>query len=128
MKSLILAAAVLMMAPAPFSGDRGKELIALEQKLIGDWKAQSPCGGRFVFRADGTYELKDYGPAPYDSAGSWKVRWDALPPTLELTCKTSDIPEEVCKTTEVKLTRLDGAGLAVKHACQDEARYARVKK
>ena len=135
MKMVIVpAAAVLLVGLAhvvlaePPGKERGKELAALEQKMLGAWKGQTGCAGNFLFRADGTYELTEYGPGPYDSAGTWKVRWDALPPTLVLTCKTSEIPDEVSKTTEVKLIRLDDESLAVKHANPDVDRYARVKK
>src|SRR5690242_20170500 len=98
MKTVILsAAAVLWVGLAhvalaePPAKERGKELAALEQKLLGAWQGRIGCDGRLVFQADGTYELKQYGPAPYDSAGAWKVCWDALPPTLVLTCKTSQV-------------------------------------
>src|SRR5262245_7847389 len=134
MKMVIVPAAVLLVgltsvAPAEPTGDeRGKKLAALEQKLLGAWKGQTGCAGSFLFRADGTYELTGYGPAPYDSAGTWKVRWDALPPTLVLTCKTSEVPEEVGTTTEVKLTQLDEKNLAVQRASPDVDRYARAKK
>lgn len=107
--------------------ERGQELAALEQKLLGVWKGQTGCAGNFRFRADGSYELTEYGPGAGDSAGSWKVRWDALPPTLVLTCKTSGNPEEVGKTTEAKLIQLDQKSLGVKHANPDDDRYARVK-
>jgi len=131
---MVPAAAVLLVALAqvvlaePPGKERGKELVALEQKMVGAWEGQTGCAGSFLFRADGTYELTAYGPAPYDIAGTWKVRWDALPPTLVLTCKTSEIPDEVGKTTEVKLIQLDDESLAVKHANPDVDRYARVKK
>jgi hypothetical protein len=44
------------------------------------------------------------------------VRWDALPPTLVLTCKTCEIQELVGKTTEVKLSKLDDRSLAIEYA------------
>ena len=135
MKRVIVpAAAVLLVGLAqgvlaePPEDERGKELTALEQKMLGVWKSRGGCDGHFVFRADGTYELTEYGPGLDDNAGVWKVRWDALPPTLVLTCKTSEIPDEVGKTTEVKLIQLDDKSLAVKHANPDVDRYARVKK
>jgi hypothetical protein len=108
--------------------EREKELAALEKKMVGAWKGQSPCGGTFLFRADGTYELTGYGPAPYDTAGTWAVRWDALPPTLVLTCKTSEVAEEIGQITELKLSRLDDEGLAVQYANETVHRYARSKK
>jgi hypothetical protein len=133
MNALVVTAAVLSvgMAPVPAQppgNEWGKELAALEQKMLGDWKGQTGCAGNFLFRADGTYELTGYGPAPYDMAGTWKVRWDALPPTLVLTCKASEVLEEIGKITEVKLVRLDGESLAVEHADQTVGRYAREKK
>ena len=56
------------------------------------------------------------------------MRWDALPPTLVLTCRTSDVKDEVGKTIEVRLIQLDDKSLAVKRASPDADRYARVKK
>jgi hypothetical protein len=125
--SFLIGFAPVVLAERP-DNERGKELAALEQNLLADWKGQTPCAGIFLFRADGTYELTGFGPAPYDSVGTWKVRWDALPPTLVLTCKTSEVPDEVGKTTELKVIELDDKSLAVKRAGQDADRYARVKK
>ncbi len=135
MTKLIVAATMLAVglapagAPAPPVKDRGKELAALEAKLVGAWEGGG-CDGHLVFRADGTYELTEYGPAADDSAGTWKVRWDALPPTLVLTCTTSEIPEEVGKALEVKLVKLDDKTLAVEYTDQagPPGRYTRAKK
>jgi hypothetical protein len=125
--------AIATLAPdrtgAAQANDAKKERAALEQKMVGEWKGRIGCDGRFLFRADGTYELTEYGPAgDADSAGTWKVRWDALPPTLVLTCKTSKIPNEVGKTTEVKLLKLDDKSLAIDAADQSLGHYTRVKK
>jgi hypothetical protein len=135
MKMVIISAAVLVfvastsvMSGDPPRNEPGKALAELEQKLLGAWKGQTGCAGNFLFRANGTYELTGYGPAPYDSAGTWKMRWDALPPTLVLTCKTSEVPDEVGKTTEVMLVELNDKSLTVKRASPDVDRYARVKK
>jgi hypothetical protein len=127
---LFLAAAALApdRTDAAQANDARKERAALEQKLVGEWKGRIGCDGRFLFRANGTYELTEYGPAPDDSAGTWKVRWDALPPTLLLTCKTSEIADEVGKTTEVKLIKLDDKSLAIEAADQSLGHYTRVKK
>jgi len=112
------------------------DLTKLEKKMLGTWKRQTPCAGDFLFRANGTYELVKYGPGGEDRAGVWKVRWDALPPTLVLTCRTStsDLPDEVGQITEVKLLRLDDESLAVDHGqpvhgqpSASVERYARVK-
>jgi hypothetical protein len=125
---LACAAQVVLAAPAPAGKVRGKERAALEQKLIGAWEGRTGCAGNFLFRADGTYELTGYGPGANHTAGTWEVRRDALPPTLVLTCKTSELEEEVCKTTEAKLIRLDDESLAVKRANQTADCYARVKR
>jgi hypothetical protein len=102
--SLVIAAATLARA----QDDAGKCLTALERKLHAEWIGQGPCDGRLTLRADGTYERRRCGPAGINSAGTWKVRWDALPPTLVLICKTSDGPGEDAGTTyEPKLIQLD---------------------
>jgi hypothetical protein len=129
---IVLAAAVLLvgLAHGVLAEPPGKELAVLEKKMVGAWKGRG-CDGNFLFRADGTYELTQYGPAPYDTAGTWKVRWDALPPTLVLTCKKSEDPDEVGKTLEVKLIKLDAKSLAIKYAIQNGSppgQYTRVTK
>jgi hypothetical protein len=134
---IVLAAAVLFVGFAqvvlaePAGKDRGKQLAALEQKIIGEWKGQGGCDGRFVFREDGTYELTGYGPANDDSKGTWMVRWDALPPMLVLTCKTSEIEEEIGKSMEVKLITLDDKSLTIEYANKNgspSGEYTRVRK
>jgi len=133
MKTVFATAAVLaglsqFVLAAPIGKERARDLAALEQKVVGTWEGQTGCAGTFIFHADGTYDLKGYGPAPYDAAGTWSVRWDALPPTLILTCKSSDLAEEIGKTMELKVTRLDDGNLAVKHASQTVERYSRLRK
>jgi hypothetical protein len=123
--SLLIPAATLAMA----QDDAGKSLTALERKLHGEWVGQGPCDGRLTLRADGTYERRLYGPGGINSAGTWKVRWDALPPTLVLTCRTSDGPGEDAGTTyEPKLIQLDDAALAYNFPNATPSRYARKKK
>jgi hypothetical protein len=54
-----------------------------------------------------------------------------VPATLVLTCKTSEIPGEVDKTTEVKLIKLDDKGLVIEYADPNgspSGHYTRVKK
>jgi hypothetical protein len=132
MKTAIVSlATVAMIGLTPFTladtdgTNQVQRLTAFEQKLLGTWSGQTGCAGNFHFRADGTYELTGYGPAPYDIAGTWKVRCDTRPATLALTCKSSEIPEEVGKTTEMKLIQIDAQHLAVQHANQDVVRYVR---
>ncbi len=138
MKMVIVpAAAVLLVGltqvvwAEPPGKERGQELAALERKMVGAWKGQTTCDGRLVFRSDGTYELTEYGPASDASQGTWVVRWDSLPATVALTCKTSEIPNEVGKTTKVKLIKLDDKSLAIEYANQNgspSGHYSRVKK
>jgi len=131
---IVRAAAMLLISltpvalAAPSGKDRAEKRASLEQKLLGTWKGQTGCAGNFLFRADGTFELTGYGPAPYDSSGNWKVRKDALPATMVLTCTTSELADEVGQTTEVTLIRLDDESLAVKHTNDTVERYARVMK
>jgi hypothetical protein len=116
-------------APAP--PEREKPLTALEKKMVGTWKGRIGCDGRLIFHANGTYELKEYGPGSCDREGTWKVQWDALPPTLTLTCKTSKIADLVGKTMKVKLIKLDGDTLAIEYENKNGSptgHYTRVKK
>ena len=88
-------------------------LVALERKLHGAWKGP-PCCGDWVFDADGTFAVEHYSPGGNKLTGTWELRWNALPPTLALTLKTSDAPEriKVGQTWEVKLIQLDDEALA----------------
>jgi len=62
--AVLLAGLAQVVLAEPPGKERGKELAALEQKMLGAWKGRVGCDGRLVFRADGTYELTEYGPAP----------------------------------------------------------------
>lgn len=103
-------------------------LMRLEKKLHGEWDG-GPCMGDWVFAADGTFVLKNFSPGGDTFTGAWKVRWDALPPTLALTFKTSDAPEhfKVGQTWEVKLVQLDDETFAYKRP-QDEDTPVRCKR
>jgi hypothetical protein len=132
MKSLTIpAVAVLLVASVqagPSERDREDNRVALGQKLLGAWKGQTACAGRFHFRPDGTYELAGHGPASSDSAGTWKLRGDVLPATLVLTCQNSDDPDEVGTTIELRLIQLDDKSLGVRYPNKTVNRFARVKK
>src|SRR4051812_31118399 len=84
-----------LYAPAPRERIAEKGLDAIERKLHGAWRSESACGGTLTFRPDGTYEHKFQGPGGDTSSGTWVLRWDALPPTLVLTCKVSTDPAKV---------------------------------
>src|SRR5262245_26338686 len=129
MKALLLAVAAfsLFAGSHVLADPNAKVRPALEQKIIGVWEGQTGCAGNFAFRADGTYELTNYGPAPIDSSGTWKVQGDSLPAVLVLNCKKSDVKEEEGKTLLLTLVRVDDDGLAVKHGNQYADRYGRMK-
>ncbi len=103
-----------------------KDLAVLERKLRGAWSGQGPCDGDLTLRADGTYERRRHGPGGNNSAGTWDIRWDALPPTLVLACKTSDDPAYAGKTVGVKLVQLDEKALAFTYPGSTTSRFARV--
>jgi hypothetical protein len=113
-------------APAsrPAGAAKADALAALEQKLLGTWRGPA-CGGDYTFHADGTYEVHSYTPGQNNLTGTWSLRWDALPPTLVLTCKTSDIRrrdparteyEYLGKPLEVKLIELNADALVYRFA------------
>ena len=126
--AVLVAGFVQVVLAAPSGKVREENRAALERKMLGTWKGQTGCAGSFLFRADGTYELTGYGPAPYESAGTWNVRGDTLPATLVLTCTTSEVLDDVGVTREVMLIRLGDGSLAVKHANEMVELYARLRK
>ena len=90
-------------------------LTTLEKKLLGTWYGPA-CGGDYTFNSDGTFDLKHFTPGGNTVTGTWSLRWDALPPTLVLMCKTSDFTKKdpsrdeykyVGNALELKLLELD---------------------
>ena len=111
--ALVLAASLAFLTSAQ-AADKPKEgPVALERKLHGAWKGPA-CGGDWAFKSDGTFAVEHYSPGNNKLAGTWAVRWNALPPTLVLTFQTSDDPDrlKVGETWEVKLIQLDDEALA----------------
>jgi hypothetical protein len=112
-------------APAtsqPAGPGKAAEVAALEEKLLRTWRGPA-CGGDFTFKADGTFDVRSFTPGQNILTGSWALRWDALPPTLLLTFKTSNFkktyPNEpeykyVGKTVEAKVLELSDHALAFK--------------
>lgn len=100
---------------------------AVEKKLLGEWKG-GPCMGTIHFEADGTFERRHYSPGNNRVAGTWELRWDALPPTLTFHGKTSDDPERLNKDFVVKLVELNDETLRYQYADEQSAPYERVKK
>ena len=111
---LAVSLAFITSAQTARTADKPKDPpVALEKKLHGAWEADDmDCVGDLTLRADGTFERQHYSPGNNKLTGTWEVRWNALPPTLVLSCKTSDDPDLVGKTSEVKLTQLDDQTLA----------------
>lgn len=106
-----------------------RDLAALEGKLHGDWRVEAACGGQITIRADGTYERRNYSPGRYTVTGTWQVRWDALPPTLVFTCKTSGDKDAVGKMDECKLVRLDESGFTTQYEKQEyQLAHTRIKR
>jgi len=116
------AAEKVVAASQPAGSAKGGELAALEKKLLRAWQGPS-CGGDFTFNADGTFDIQRFTPGQNILTGTWSLRWDALPPTLLLTFKTSDFKKKypgepeykyVGKTLGAKLLELSSDALAFK--------------
>lgn len=125
---VLLVGLVRVLLAEPPAKEPGKEVVALERIMLGAWKGQEGCSGRYLFNADGTYELNGFGPTANPTSGTWKVRWDALPPTLVLTCKASETDEDIGKETNVKLLQLDDASLTIEYDGRTVYHYERPKK
>lgn len=106
--------------PAPPTTRPTRDLALLELKVLGFWQGPA-CGGDYTFNPDGTYVMENFTPGQNTLTGTWSIRWDALPPTLLLSCKTSDFKKKVpdraeCeylgKTQEVKLLVLNDKSLS----------------
>jgi hypothetical protein len=107
MRTVLVFAASLVVTTCIQAADKPADArAALERKLHGKWQGPA-CGGNWIFAADGTFEVEHYTPAGHQLTGTWQIRWDALPPTLVRTSKTSDDPELVAKTWDVKLIHLE---------------------
>ena len=106
--AIVLAASfVLITSACAQPADKTKATpLDLERKLHGQWEGD-PCIGELKLRSDGTFERKFYSPGGNKLTGTWAVRWNALPPTLSMTCLASDEPNFIGKTSEFKLMELD---------------------
>src|SRR5688572_25898464 len=88
---LLASLAFITSAQTARTADKPREpLVALEKKLHGMWESGRDCVGDLTLRADGTFERLHYSPGNNKLTGTWELRWNALPPTLVLTCKDSD--------------------------------------
>jgi hypothetical protein len=116
-----------LCAPVPPVKAPEKGPSAIERKLYGPWRSESACGGTLTIKADGTYEHTGQGPGGAVSTGVWELRWDALPPTLVLTCKSATDPAMLGKR-ESKVEGLNDDALALAPAKAAPARFKRLKK
>jgi hypothetical protein len=125
----LFAASLLPATPPPTAGGaQDGRPVALERKLHGTWKGGA-CVGTLTLRPNGTFERRHYSPGGNTLTGTWAVRWDALPPTLTLTCKDADYAGYVGTTEEVKLVQLDDAALAwQREGAEQPVRFERPKK
>jgi hypothetical protein len=116
-----------LYAPVPPVKAPEKGPSAIERKLHGSWRSESACGGTLTIKADGTYEHTGLGPGGDTCSGAWEMRWDALPPTLVLTCKEAADPAMVGKR-ESKVEGLNDDGLVLGAGKASQARFKRSKK
>ena len=124
----LFAASLLPATAAPPAGRAAGAPVALERKLWGTWRG-GPCMGDLTLRANGTFERRHYTPANRTRSGTWAVRWDALPPTLVLTCTDADWAGEIGTVREVKVVQLDASALSYQWpGLAEPARYSRPKK
>jgi hypothetical protein len=98
-----------------------------EAKLPGVWKG-GPCRGILQISADGTFERRHYSPGDNELSGTWTLQRNELPPTLILTCKASNDPEQfpVDRTWELKVVRLDAETLAYESPAETRVEYRRM--
>jgi hypothetical protein len=101
------------------TGTTAKGPADVEQKFLGDWKGKAACQGDLSLTADGTFVRTDCGPGGIRYAGTWKLTWDALPPTLVLSCETSDDADRVGRKEEMKVQQLDDKLLTVTYPGKD---------
>ena len=123
----LFAASLLHATAAPPAGRAAGAPVALERNLWGTWRGGA-CMGDLTLKANGTFERRHYTPANRTRSGTWAVRWDALPPTLVLTCTVADHPGDIGTVQEVKVVQLDAASLAYQQAgATPPARYTRAE-
>jgi hypothetical protein len=124
--ALLYVASLVLLFPVQPPDRRAEGPAALVRKLHGEWSS-GPCIGELTLRADGTFERQHYSPGDNTLTGTWEVRWDALPPTLILTCTASDY-EGYIGREEVKLIRLDDEALVYQHPGGRTIPYERGRK
>jgi hypothetical protein len=106
---MLHALVCLTLAAFPLEAELG-----IESKLIGTWVG-GPCVGSLQIMRDGRFERRGYSPGNNRLAGTWKVKWDALPPTLVLDCTESDADHWIGTKYETKLLELTADRLGLLH-------------
>ena len=91
----------------------GQPTALLERKVHGTWYG-GDCVGELDLKADGSFERRGYSPGNNTLTGTWEIRWNALPPTLKLTCKASNSADHVGQVVETEVVRLDDANLGLR--------------
>lgn len=120
---------LILIAAAPALTEKGDKPPTVERNLLGQWYGAAACQGDVNFLVDGTFTWRHRGPGDASVAGSWAMKWDALPPTLVLTCKNSTDPDIVGKEWSFKVVELDEGRLACKWpAGGGTAQFSRAKK
>jgi hypothetical protein len=118
-----------LLTAAPQLTEKGHKAPAVEQKLHGEWFGNGDCQGDIHVAADGCFTWQHYGPGDASLAGTWSMKWDALPPTLRFACIHSTDPDYIGRVWEVKVVELDEATLAVKRSPDAGlSRFSRTKK
>jgi hypothetical protein len=126
MTTLLVALFVSTSDRSPAGTAEGRPIF-LERKLWGTWHGGA-CAGDLMLKPNGRFERRHYGPANHTLSGTWAVRWDALPPTLVLTCTDAQWAGEIGTKQEVKVVQLDDTALGYLHPGSEEpTRYERVK-
>jgi hypothetical protein len=104
-----------------------RDFEALELKLLGEWRGGA-CQGEWIFRGNGTFELRHYSPGGHKFTGAWKLRWDALRPLLIVTCKTASDPRDASRVWDMSILQLNDEALVFKNPRFGMPRYSRVRK
>lgn len=123
---LLLFLGVVVAAPVPPNKEKDGA-VALEQKLVGEWLKGGACIGDITINANGTFVRKHFSPGNNTLNGTWKLKWDALPPTLVLTCASSDQKDFIGKVWEQKVVQLDDEVLRFESGGHTAGNFTRKK-
>lgn len=123
MKVVVAIVVQLLGCVHAMASEPGGDFKTLERKLHGTWEGGA-CVGDYTFYPDGTYDVRHFTPGGNNLTGTWSLRWNDLPPTLALTCTSSDFRrrtpdreeyEFLGKTLELKVVKLVDQVLAIEY-------------